>query len=221
MSDDVLHTSNNTDNRIQKPSQSSSNVNPNLNPRSCITCRRRKVKCDKKQPCAHCVRAHIDCDFPSPGRAPRKPRKPQDSELIERIKKLEGMVRSLGVQARVQGEEVQNGREEETSPSTVTEGSAELKKEEELTREERIPKTHHELKEIKQEKFDQDRKKSSVTGLENRFGRLVVDEGRSRYINPSFWANLSNEVCTLDKFHYLVQFTHNYLFSRSRISRVY
>lgn len=34
----------------------------------------------------------------------------------------------------------------------------------------------------------------SVEGLETRFGRLVVDEGRSRYINSSFWASLSTEV---------------------------
>lgn len=36
----------------------------------------------------------------------------------------------------------------------------------------------------------------SVEGLETRFGRLVVDEGRSRYINSSFWASLSTEVRT-------------------------
>jgi hypothetical protein len=30
--------------------------------------------------------------------------------------------------------------------------------------------------------------------FEHRFGRLVVNEGKSRYINNSFWANLSNEV---------------------------
>jgi hypothetical protein len=35
----------------------------------------------------------------------------------------------------------------------------------------------------------------SVEGLENRFGRLVVEKGRSRYINNSFWASLNNEVC--------------------------
>lgn len=125
--------------------------------------------------------------------------------MIERLKKLEGVVRSLGVQAGVQGEDTQSGREEETSPSTVNEGSAEAKKDDELTREERVQNGHQEPKEIKQEKFD---RSSSVTGLEHRFGRLVVDEGRSRYINPSFWANLSNEVCTLDKFHQLVQFAH-------------
>lgn len=35
---------------------------------------------------------------------------------------------------------------------------------------------------------------NSVEGLETRFGRLVVDQGRSRYINNSFWASLNNEV---------------------------
>lgn len=35
---------------------------------------------------------------------------------------------------------------------------------------------------------------NSVEGLESRFGRLVVEKGRSRYINNSFWASLNNEV---------------------------
>jgi hypothetical protein len=30
--------------------------------------------------------------------------------------------------------------------------------------------------------------------VENRFGRLVVSEGKSRYVSSSFWANLSTEV---------------------------
>lgn len=37
---------------------------------------------------------------------------------------------------------------------------------------------------------------NSVEGLESRFGRLVVENGRSRYINNSFWASLNNEVRT-------------------------
>lgn len=35
---------------------------------------------------------------------------------------------------------------------------------------------------------------TSAEGLESRFGRLVVEKGRSRYINNSFWASLNNEV---------------------------
>src|SRR2546423_9690011 len=45
---------------------------PQLNPRSCITCRRRKVKCNKVNPCSNCVKQNIRCEFPSPGRAPRR-----------------------------------------------------------------------------------------------------------------------------------------------------
>lgn len=88
----------NHSNRVHKPSVSSSSANGSFNPRSCTTCRRRKVKCDKKQPCGNCTKAHIDCIFPAPGRAPRKPRKPQDAELMDRLRKLEGVVQSLGMQ---------------------------------------------------------------------------------------------------------------------------
>jgi hypothetical protein len=41
---------------------------------------------------------------------------------------------------------------------------------------------------------------NSVEGLENRFGRLVVEKGRSRYINNSFWASLNNEVCMAQEY---------------------
>ena len=30
---------------------------------SCITCRRRKIKCDRKSPCSHCVSSRSQCDF--------------------------------------------------------------------------------------------------------------------------------------------------------------
>jgi hypothetical protein len=192
MSDDVLHNPNNADNRVQKASQSPSNSGANLNPRSCVTCRRRKVKCDKKQPCANCVKAHIDCIFPSPGRAPRKPRKPQDSELIERLKRLEGVVRSLGSQSGI-APEGESPEKEEQSPATAKD-EMEQEKGKELTHEERIQNACRELKELRQAQYEKEGKKSPTTGLENRFGRLVVEEGRSRYINPSFWANLSMEV---------------------------
>ncbi|EJT78232.1 fungal specific transcription factor domain-containing protein [Gaeumannomyces tritici R3-111a-1] len=87
-----------------------------LNPRSCVTCRRRKVKCDKLQPCTNCRRAHIPCIFPAPGRAPRRPR-PRDPnapptskhhsserevELMKRLRKLEGIVEELSGQIEVE-----------------------------------------------------------------------------------------------------------------------
>ncbi|KAH6876714.1 fungal-specific transcription factor domain-containing protein [Thelonectria olida] len=52
-----------------------------LSLRSCVTCRRRKVKCDKAVPCANCVRHGVACVFPPPGRSRRKPR-PRAAERI-------------------------------------------------------------------------------------------------------------------------------------------
>ncbi|KAF2434745.1 hypothetical protein EJ08DRAFT_668209 [Tothia fuscella] len=182
-----IHSSDNP-NRIQKASttaQLNGNGAGGLNPRSCVTCRRRKVKCDKKPVCTNCVKAHIECVYPSPGRAPRRPRKPADMELIDRLKKLEGVVQMLGSQVQPENEKAE------------TQEALEAGKEAPETHEQKIARACKELKELKKQKREQEggRKPSTTsTGLENRFGRLVVDEGRSRYINPSFWASLSGEV---------------------------
>lgn len=61
---------------------------------SCVTCRRRKVKCDKLSPCSHCLKSQIHCEYTPRKRAPKRPRKGIDSareaELLSRLHKLEG-----------------------------------------------------------------------------------------------------------------------------------
>lgn len=167
MSDDVLHSTNAQD-RVHKSNGSVNGANASLNPRSCVTCRRRKVKCDKKQPCSNCARAKIECVFPGPGRAPRKSRKPADGELMDRLRRLEGVVQSLN--AQVEEHEQENAERERQASQGECPSNSEAK---------RSPSVAVD---------------NSVDGLENRFGRLVVDQGRSRYINNSFWASLNNEV---------------------------
>lgn len=151
---------------------------PTPNPRSCVTCRRRKVKCDKKNPCSNCVRAKIDCVFPGPGRAPRKSRKPPDAELLERLRRLEGVVTSLN--AQVEGHEQEAAeRQRERTGSTAAQDECQY--------ESTLPGPTQSAPTGPTD--------DSLQGLENRFGRLVVENGRSRYINNSFWANLNTEVC--------------------------
>ncbi|KAF9875755.1 hypothetical protein CkaCkLH20_06687 [Colletotrichum karsti] len=61
-------------------------------PLSCANCRHRKIKCDKVQPrCTQCERADLDCVFPSRKRN-RKPRQGRQSELLNRITRLESIV---------------------------------------------------------------------------------------------------------------------------------
>ena len=59
---------------------------------SCSSCRLRKVKCDKAQPvCTQCIRASTQCVYPSRKPTRRAPRTRQ-SELLERISRLENIV---------------------------------------------------------------------------------------------------------------------------------
>jgi hypothetical protein len=179
MSDDAM-SSQSSPNSTHKPKGSrngpSSGGGPTLNSRSCVTCRRRKVKCDKESPCSNCVRNRIECIFPGPGRAPRKSRKPPDAELLERLRRLEGVVTSLN--AQVEGHEQEAAeRERERQNSTSAEA---------------CPMAQQDKRNA--QNGANVAADNSVEGLENRFGRLVVEKGRSRYINNSFWASLNNEV---------------------------
>jgi hypothetical protein len=134
-----------------------------------------QVKCDKRHPCSNCVRAKIECIFPGPGRAPRKSRKPPDAELLERLRRLEGVVSSLNAQV----EEHEQEAAERESRNGASDASCPYSN----------GKTNPNAPASASVSVD-----DSVEGLENRFGRLVVENGRSRYINNSFWASLNNEV---------------------------
>ena len=73
---------------------------------SCINCRRRKVRCDRRHPCAPCSRNKTECVFPVSGRIPRRSRDlshfkkstQKQTELLGRLRRLEAMVGDLGSQ---------------------------------------------------------------------------------------------------------------------------
>ena len=160
-----------------------------LNPRSCVTCRKRKVKCDKRQPCSNCQKASIECVFPRPGRAPRRTKKPPDAELLARLRRLEGVVQKLG--KGVDGEDLSpRGGSPETvkdSPETQVASQPQTGNSNECSFQASLSHLDPEAR------F----KKFSAMNLEKEMGRLVVGEGRSRYVSSSFWAGLTEEVWLL------------------------
>lgn len=171
-----------------------------LNPRSCVTCRKRKVKCDKLHPCSNCNKAHIPCIFPSPGRAPRKSRKigeSRDKELLERLRRLEGVVKGLGVDMpdglKDLGDDT-NKTDESGQVSRARSGSADVGIESSNTSSGHPGSTRQnseaDFRGTKLRMVEE----SQPGRVENKFGRLVINDGKSRYVNNSFWANLSNEV---------------------------
>lgn len=155
---------------------------PSTNPRSCTTCRKRKVGCDKRQPCSNCTKAGIECRFPPPGRAPRRSKKPPDTELLARLRRLEGVVQSLGKGAN--GEDLPSDAQPNTEDGKGA-VSGEGRKSGLNRQDDKFPST-------------KTRSTGSLqdTGVELELGRLVVDEGtsRSRYVSNGFWTALSEQV---------------------------
>lgn len=68
---------------------------PKLQQLSCITCRRRKVRCNRRDPCFNCVKAGIACVFPEPVRNSRKIRESSRTDLGHRLNRLEDLVQGL------------------------------------------------------------------------------------------------------------------------------
>ncbi|KAK1996581.1 fungal-specific transcription factor domain-containing protein [Colletotrichum falcatum] len=57
--------------------------------RSCQLCHRRKVRCDKKQPCSSCARGGFQCHYPPAGQPVRRARKTTIADVASRISDLE------------------------------------------------------------------------------------------------------------------------------------
>ncbi|KAG6026649.1 hypothetical protein E4U41_001219 [Claviceps citrina] len=177
---------------------------PALNPRSCVTCRRRKVRCDKQMPCSNCRRAQIPCMFPAPGRAPRQPR-PKDPnappkttshrevELVKRLRKLEGIVEELSSQIDEPGATGAALPSSAGSPEVAYPGGSLAPRQTSMSN----------LEDLAPAYDASPRGTSSSAGGSNdgvraklNFGRLVSDEGRrtSRYVSSVFWSELNDEL---------------------------
>ncbi|KAI1497968.1 fungal-specific transcription factor domain-containing protein [Biscogniauxia marginata] len=187
------------------PSATPSSV---LNPRSCVTCRRRKVRCDKHMPCGNCRKAQIQCVFPAPGRAPRRPRvkdpnappkqtSEREIELMKRLRKLEGIVEDLSGQIEIETAR-HGGSSGGESPEAAVESiqERERRKQTAAIYSENIASGYPPLP---SRKFTGDSTYSTVkspSGEVNKdFGRLVLNEkGKTRYVSSSFWSKINDEV---------------------------
>ncbi|KAL4925278.1 transcription factor domain-containing protein [Aspergillus undulatus] len=60
--------------------------------RSCLECRRRKIKCDRSHPCAYCVKVRVECTYP-----PRRASNNGNDEVTstERIRTLESKLKAV------------------------------------------------------------------------------------------------------------------------------
>lgn len=57
--------------------------------RSCIACRRRKIRCDRNQPCNYCTKFKLQCSYPDPT---QESRKQPENEVLSRLDRIEALL---------------------------------------------------------------------------------------------------------------------------------
>ncbi|KAF4990233.1 hypothetical protein FGRMN_8593 [Fusarium graminum] len=152
--------------------------------RSCVVCRKRKVRCDKLSPCTNCRRADIPCVVPSNDRPPRWARRleriandgqggtgegvdnPGNEQVMDRLRTLETLVKELSGQLEVANAAASRG------------GSTEAISPPEDARDAASPSST-----------------STASDVQKHFGRMVLkDKNRGRYIASGFWSRISDEL---------------------------
>ncbi|EEU36755.1 uncharacterized protein NECHADRAFT_88930 [Fusarium vanettenii 77-13-4] len=80
--------------REQQQQQAQQQTQPRMSRRVYAACRRRKVGCDKKQPCQHCSKSGTECVYP-PDNNPDAQQMLRDTRLLEQLHRLEPMFKTL------------------------------------------------------------------------------------------------------------------------------
>ncbi|KAK4166325.1 fungal-specific transcription factor domain-containing protein [Cladorrhinum sp. PSN259] len=197
-------------------------VSSALNPRSCVTCRRRKVRCDKHMPCSNCRRAQIPCIFPAPGRAPRRPR-PKDpnappkqpssereQELMKRLRKLEGIVEELSGQIELEtvrppystgnspeGTTVSGGHDQTPGGRQPTAGNFNNFAQglTSAAASPDPPNPPNPPRTISGNVSEADRTQRNSPDVHKQFGRLMLNEkGGTRYVSSGLWSSITDEL---------------------------
>ncbi|KAG8668942.1 hypothetical protein FPOAC2_08247 [Fusarium poae] len=163
---------------------------PLLNPRSCVTCRRRRVRCDKTMPCSNCRRAQSDCMYPAPGRAPRQMQthiqtrsapvsghSEREMDLMERLRKLEGLVHEMSGHGAASENDLEASINELPKPQGTSNGG-------------------QSIVEATQEKVQKDTQNLCFSQVNKQLGRLVLHDGDStpRYVHSGFFVKLNDEL---------------------------
>ncbi|RSL60176.1 hypothetical protein CEP54_006881 [Fusarium duplospermum] len=159
---------------------------------SCVICRRRKVRCDRRDPCSNCVKNNIECHFPVTGRIPRRNQNPgaykspaqKQSELLSRLRRLESVVTELAAQ-------VEDGSQDPRAAAAPGPSGA-------------VSISSSDTGPTPVESEDPSVTESSLTvsstgqqagsEYDEEFGRLVVDKDGGLHVGNRFWSVFCGEV---------------------------
>lgn len=161
-------------------------------------------------PCGNCRKAHIQCVFPAPGRAPRRPRvkdpnappkqtSEREIELMKRLRKLESIVEDLSGQI-----EIETARHPSLSgggsPETIIDSAQdkERRRQSGIAYSENLPGGYPPAAHRSQNGDPACPPKNPAGEVNKSFGRLVLNEkGKTRYVSSAFWSKINDEISRL------------------------
>ena len=138
---------------------------------SCLTCRQRKIKCDRQCPCSHCVKNGIECYFVAPVRGKRKRTKPPREGLHAKLRRYEELLKTYGAKVEAASDTEDSDGDSPIPPQMETNTAG-------------LPKLVD----------------NRTFGVDQTQSKLVVDGDRTRYFESVFWSNLGNEFRHPDEF---------------------
>lgn len=166
-----MSTTEHTESESASTPDTSASGTQNLKSHACVLCQRRKVKCDRREPCANCTKARVDCVFRAPTPQRRRPRKSPEAILLARCRRYEDLLRGAGTKV-----------ESLACDSEVAQGVAKLA----INQSDTIIKT-----------FENSPAPSLVKDVGVRpmaeKGQIVVKNGKTRYLENRLWTHLDDE----------------------------
>ncbi|EPE02986.1 fungal specific transcription factor [Ophiostoma piceae UAMH 11346] len=193
------------------PNQQSHSQSPAAKQRSCVTCRQRKVRCDKLSPCTNCRRADIPCVLPSTERPPRWARrlKQQQQQQEQQQQQQHGQQPSLAQPAPSQTAPLP--QHDPSNPTDVSAVLDRLRQLEALVRDlsagnasatgaAPVSNTYTQpplQPPTSSASTAQQPPEAAAVPIRERFGRLILDDDtskRSRYVSSGFWSTINDEL---------------------------
>jgi len=163
--------------------------------RPCVSCRRRKVKCDKTRPCSNCTRSKQLCTYDSLDAGISIPSDSRnvnasvDGDIRERLARLEALMATMMV------------RDSNTAAAGSPEASGESLSELNQIGSSTVLLPTQTLSRQLQSAISP----SCISAKPAPVGQIIFQEGYSAYFDAEFWPGLVTEVCRqalLDNSHY-------------------
>ena len=176
---------------------------------SCVNCRRRKVRCDRRHPCASCAKNKSECVFPSSGRIPRRgrdasyprPLAKKQAELVGRLRRLEAMVGDLGSQVE-HAAAVSQGSHAVESSTIATDATSATSSEPGWIDHQLTPQSQsasgytHTTRDGVQRGANIAKDTSESPHVSDESGEVVVASNGDVVVGNQFWTVFCKEVCS-------------------------